>query len=145
MNAHDTLTAEVLLDSPATAGAVSIVEVRLPPRGGGPPLHHHDFDEAFYSPDGEPPVLVGDALHTATAGTATFAPRGVDHTLANCADAPARYLLVSTPGGFERMFKRLRACVDGTEPDEEALLPYPPTVVVGTASPGRSRSSSSMP
>src|SRR3954451_1618489 len=130
MNAHDTLTAEVLLDSPATAGAVSIVEVRLPPRWDGPPLHHHDFDEAFYVLDGELTFLVG-ALHTATAGTATFAPRGVDHTLANCADAPARYLLVSTPGGFERMFKRLRARVDGTEPDEEALRPYPPTVVVG--------------
>jgi quercetin dioxygenase-like cupin family protein len=131
MNAHDTLTAEVLLDSPATAGTVSIVEVRLPPRWDGPPLHHHDFDEAFYVLDGELTFLVGDELHTARPGTATFAPRGVHHTLANCADAPARYLLVSTPGGFERMFKRLRARVDGIEPDAEARLPYPPTIVVG--------------
>jgi mannose-6-phosphate isomerase-like protein (cupin superfamily) len=131
MNPHDSLTAEVLLDSPATAGAVSIVEVRLPARWDGPPLHHHDFDEAFYVLEGELTFLVGDELRTAGAGTVTFAPRGAHHTLANCADAPARYLLVCTPGGFERMFKRLLARATGTEPDEEALRPHPPTTVVG--------------
>jgi mannose-6-phosphate isomerase-like protein (cupin superfamily) len=131
MSHHDTLTAAVLLDSPATAGAVSVIEVALPPRWDGPPLHHHDFDEAFYVLDGELTFMVGDQLREAGPGTMTFAPRGTHHTLANCADVPARYLLTCTPAGFERMFKRLAARVAGTEPDAEALEPFPETVVVG--------------
>jgi mannose-6-phosphate isomerase-like protein (cupin superfamily) len=58
MSHHDTLTAAVLLDSPATAGAVSVIEVALPPRWDGPPLHHHDFDETFYVLDGELTFMV---------------------------------------------------------------------------------------
>lgn len=131
MSHHDTLTAAVLLDSPATAGAVSVIEVALPPRWDGPPLHHHDFDETFYVLDGELTFMVGDQLHGAAPSTLTFAARGTHHTLANRADAPARYLLTCTPPGFERMFKRLAARLAGTEPAPEALQPYPETVVVG--------------
>ena len=103
----------------------------LPPRWEGPPLHHHDFDEAFYVLDGELTFMVGDELRTAGPGTMTFAPRGAHHTLANCAAAPARYLLTCTPAGFERMFSRLAARVAGREPVPEALKPFPETVVVG--------------
>ena len=46
-------------------------------------------------------------------------PGGAIHTLANHSDAPARYLLLCTPGGFERRFD---AAPDG---------PIPETTVVG--------------
>ena len=39
---------------------------------------------------------------TKGAGEVSFAPRNVPHTLANHRDAPARYLLICTPAGFER-------------------------------------------
>ena len=57
---------------------------------------------------------------TAGSGSTTVAPRGIHHTVANASDEPARYLLVCTPGGFERMFSRL-----------EAMRPYPETTMVG--------------
>ena len=41
----------------------------------------------------------------APAGELAFAPRGVPHTLAERSGARARYLLVSTPAGFERLLR----------------------------------------
>ena len=90
MSHHDTLTAAVLLDSPATAGAASVIEVAVPPRWDGPPLHHHDFDETFYVLDGELTFMVGDQLHEAGPSTITFAPRGTHHTLADTAPTHRR-------------------------------------------------------
>ena len=60
-----------------------------------------------------------------------FAPGGATHTFANRSDAPARYLLICTPGGFERYFARLRAQWAGDDPPQWAMQPYPPTTVVG--------------
>ena len=127
MSHHDTIGPQVLLRS-EPAG---IVEIAVPPAWDGPPLHHHDFDEAFYVLEGELTFQLGEELRTARAGTLTWAPRGSVHTFANLADAPARYLLICTPGGFERMFVRLAAKRAGAEPDGDALRPYPETVMVG--------------
>ena len=59
------------------------------------------------------------------------------HTLANLGDAPARYLLVCTPAGFERYFDRIAAQQAGVEPPPEGLKPYPETTVVGPPLSGR--------
>jgi quercetin dioxygenase-like cupin family protein len=79
-----------LLRSEESGGAVSMVDVTAPPRWGGPPLHHHDFDEAIYALDGQLTFQLGDDLLTATRGRFLFAPAGAVHTLANLADEPAR-------------------------------------------------------
>ena len=70
-------------------------------------MHTHDFDEAFYVLEGELIFQVGDALVTKAAGEVSFAPRNVAHTLHS--DAPARYVLVCTPAGFERHWARTAA------------------------------------
>ena len=127
MSHHDTIGPQVLLSS-EPAG---IIEIALPPAWDGPPLHHHDFDEAVYVLEGELTFQLGDELRTAGPGSLTWAPRGSVHTLANLSDASARYLLVCTPGGFERMFARLAARLAGEEPDADALRPYPESVMVG--------------
>jgi mannose-6-phosphate isomerase-like protein (cupin superfamily) len=121
----------VLLRSEQSDDHVSVIEIAAPAGWPGPPLHHHDFDEAFYVLEGELTFQLGDRLVTARAGRLMFAPRGSHHTLANLGDGPARYALVCTPGGFERRFDRLAAERAGVEPPPEALGPYPPTIVVG--------------
>jgi quercetin dioxygenase-like cupin family protein len=131
MSHHDTLTATVRLDSHGTAGVLSVVEITVPPRWDGPPLHYHDFDETFHVLEGDLTFLLGDELRGAPAGSTIFARRGAHHTLANVAAAAARYLLICTPGGFERMFVRLAARKVGVDPPPAALEPYPETVVVG--------------
>ena len=103
------LTTDILLRSEETGGHVSVTEIVVPPHSAGPPLHTHDFDEASYMLEGELTFQVGDALVTKGAGELSFAPRNVAHTLANHSDAPARYLLVCTPAGFERHWARMAA------------------------------------
>jgi quercetin dioxygenase-like cupin family protein len=123
--------ANVLLRSEETDDHVSVTEIVVPPHSAGPPLHTHDFDEAFCVLEGELIFQVDDALVTKGAGELSFAARNVAHTLANHSDAPARYLLVCTPAGFERHWARMAADAAGIEPPEWALQPIPEVTVVG--------------
>jgi len=104
---------------------------RRPAGFGGPPLHHHPFDETFCVLEGTLTFRVEDDYRTATAGDVVFAPRGVAHTFANLSDAPARYLLVCTPAGFEGYFARMAAERAGEEPPAWALVPGPEVTRVG--------------
>jgi len=122
---------DVLLRSEETGGYVSVTEVVVPAHNAGPPLHTHDFDEAFYMLEGELIFQVEDTLVTKSAGELSFAPRNVPHALANQSDAPARYVLVCTPAGFERHWARLAAEAAGVEPPQWALQPIPEVTVVG--------------
>ena len=125
------MDATVLVRTEQSDDRVGIVEVAVPAGWPGPPLHHHAFDEAFYVLEGELTFQLGDDLATAGPGTLTFAPGGSHHTLANLSDAPARYLLVCTPGGFERYFAKLAAEAAGVAPPAEVAKGYPETTVVG--------------
>ncbi|WP_320670669.1 cupin domain-containing protein [Patulibacter defluvii] len=122
---------EILVRSEESDGRVGIVRNALPGRWAGPPLHHHDFDEAFHVLEGELTFQLGDERRTAGPGETVFAPAGSVHTLANLSDRPARYLIVCTPGGFERYFARLAAGIEGREPPAWATDEYPQTIVVG--------------
>ena len=121
----------VLLRSEETGGVVSLVALSSGPGFAGPPLHRHDFDEAFYVLEGELTFQLGEEVFTRGAGQLAFAARNVAHTYANLGDAPARVLLVCTPAGFERYFARMAAERDGVEPPEWALQPIPDVVRVG--------------
>src|SRR5687768_7271856 len=120
----------VLLRSEETGGQVSVTEIVVPPQAG-PPLHKHDFDEAFCMLEGELIFQIDDALVTKGAGEVAFAPRNRPHALANHTNAPARYLLVCTPAGFERHWARAAAEAAGVEPPDWALQPIPEVTVVG--------------
>ena len=121
----------VLLRSEETAGEVSIIALGNSAGRQGPPLHHHDFDEAFYVLEGELTFQLGDELFTRGAGELAFAPRGVAHTYANLSGDDARALLVCTPAGFERYFDRIAAKAAGVDPPPEALGPIPEVTRVG--------------
>ena len=98
----------------------------------GPPLHTHDFDEAFYVLEGELIFQVEEDAHDQGRGRAGPSPRrNVAHALANHSDAPARYVLVCTPAGFERHWARIAADAAGIEPPQWALQPIPEVTVVG--------------
>ena len=57
----------VLLRSEQSGGRVSAIEVEVPARWPGPPLHRHDFDEAFYVLEGELTFQLRDELRSAEA------------------------------------------------------------------------------
>ena len=126
---------DVLLCGEETRGHVSVTDIVVPAHNPGPPLHMHGFDEAFYMLEGELLFQLEDALVTKRAGELFFAPRDVAHALANHSDAPARYVLVCTPAGFERHWALVAAEAAGIDPPEWALQPIPEVTVVGPQIP----------
>jgi quercetin dioxygenase-like cupin family protein len=132
------LRTNILLRGEESGGRMSVVEIVVPADTAGPPLHTHDFDEAFYVLEGALIFQVEDALVTKGAGELSFAPRNVPHALANHSDAPGRYVLVCTPAGFERHWARVAAEAAGVTPPQWALEPIPEVTVVGPqiAAPG---------
>jgi mannose-6-phosphate isomerase-like protein (cupin superfamily) len=125
------LSPNVLLRSEETDGALSVIVNAVPAHWTGPPLHMHDFDETFYVLEGELTFQVRDALITVGAGDLAFAPRNLAHTFSNLSDAPARYVIVCTPAGFERYFARMAAENAGAEPPNWALQGWPEVTRLG--------------
>lgn len=125
------LRTNVLLHGEQSGGHVSMMENVVSARSPGPPLHLHDFDEAFYLLEGELVFQVEDELFTKRAGELAFVPRNVAHALANQTDEDARYLLVCTPAGLERLFARMEAAWRGVEPPDWAMQPPPEVIEVG--------------
>ena len=127
---------DVRLRSEQTKGRLAVIENRVAADFAGPPLHvHPDFDEVFYVLEGELTFQLGDDVFTRQAGELAFAPRGVPHTYTNRSGAPARFVLVCTPAGFERYFARLAAQLGGAALPPEASGPIPEVRVVGPRIP----------
>jgi mannose-6-phosphate isomerase-like protein (cupin superfamily) len=122
---------KVLLPGADSGGRIALMDNVVPARTTGPPLHHHDFDEAFYILAGEATFRLGDELVTRGPGELVWAPRGAHHTFSNSSDADVRWLLICTPAGFERYFQRMAAEEAGVDPPPEALEPWPEVTVVG--------------
>jgi quercetin dioxygenase-like cupin family protein len=122
---------KVLVRSEQSRGRAGIIESVMPAGATGPPLHKHDFDEAFYVLDGELTFLVGGELVKVGAGEMAFAPGGEPHTFTNRSAGDARYLLVCTPAGFEREFARRAARRAGVDPPEWALQEIPSVTRLG--------------
>jgi mannose-6-phosphate isomerase-like protein (cupin superfamily) len=122
---------DVLVRSEQSAGALSVIRIAVGGGWGGPPLHHHDFDETFYVLAGELTFQLDDEIVTARAGDCAFVARNRRHALANPGTEPASYVLTCTPAGFERYFDRLQAEITGTPPPPESPGPIPETIVVG--------------
>ena len=121
----------VLVRGEESSGRLGIVESVMPPGAPGPPLHTHEFDEAFYVLDGAITFHLGGELVRVGAGGHAFAAAGEPHTLANPGAEPARFLIVFTPAGFEREFARRIARRDGVAPPQWALQEIPLVTQVG--------------
>ena len=115
----------VRLDQERTAGSLGLVEQTIPAGYPGPAMHvHPDFDETFYVLSGGIALRIGDDAVVADGGSVAFIPRGVPHTFANPGPAPARMLVLVTPGGFEAYFEALADALTAA-----GGLPEPPELV----------------
>ena len=84
-----------------TGGSLGLIE-ELAPRGSGSPLHIHTReDEWFYVIEGELTFWVGGEVIVAPSGSFVFGPRNIPHTFVVSSNQ-ARFLLGTTPGGFEK-------------------------------------------
>jgi len=92
----------VLVDGAETDGRFSLVDMIEVPAGHMPPLHvHRDHEEGFYVLEGGVTLhLPGEELRLGP-GDFVLAPRGVPHSY-RVGDRPARWLVSTSPAGFER-------------------------------------------
>ena len=104
----------------STGGQLAIIEVTEPP-GMEAPLHvHHNEDEGFYVLAGRVSLYLPGRRIDSQPGDFVLAPRGVPHAY-RVGDAPARWLVTSTPAGFER-FVAAVAQLDELDPETLAAV-----------------------
>lgn len=63
--------------------------------GGYAEMHRHSFPQAFFVIEGDGEVEIGNQRHPLSAGTAYFAPAGVEHRAANLGPQPLKVLVFS--------------------------------------------------
>lgn len=103
-----------------SGGSLAIVEQQIPPGAESPWHVHRTQDESFYVLDGKLTVIVGQQRWTLGPGDYAFGPREVPHGFRVEGDAPARLLLICTPGaGFDRFIH------DASEPATTPGFPPP--------------------
>jgi mannose-6-phosphate isomerase-like protein (cupin superfamily) len=99
----------ILATSETTDGKYGLVDIVEVAAGDMPPLHvHHGQDEGFLLLDGELSLFLPDREIDLHPGEFVLAPRGVPHTY-QVGDAPARWLVLSLPAGFERFVAEVAA------------------------------------
>ncbi len=94
-----------LCEANATGNAWSLMEVTMP-RGSGPPLHAHDWDEAYYIIEGEVQFTVGVQSVLTTLGDFVYTPAGVSHAF-HGASARSRVLILDVPAHAAKFFKEV--------------------------------------
>ncbi len=84
-----------------TGSAFGLIE-QFAPVGPASPYHvHRAEDESFYVLEGELEFVSGEQRVTRGPGSFVFLPRDVPHGFAVAGKSPARFLILTTPGGFE--------------------------------------------
>jgi mannose-6-phosphate isomerase-like protein (cupin superfamily) len=114
----DVLGAPIIIKSAGRKDQLFFADHPVPP-GYGVPLHvHEDEDELFYILEGEITLDNADGgSATARPGVFVHLPRGVPHGFRNLTAAPARMIVVTTPGGaLEGVFRGLDAAIRGEQP-----------------------------
>jgi quercetin dioxygenase-like cupin family protein len=113
--------ATVVLSQDQTGGLLTVIEVRSPPGGGFPFLHHHPGAKTFVGlegtydihgeTEGEPVVL------TVCTGTTVHVPSGALHAYANVSGTEGRMLtLIHGPNEVEAFVREVGTPVEDTAP-----------------------------
>jgi quercetin dioxygenase-like cupin family protein len=95
-----------LCESESTAKAFSLMEVVLP-LDAGPPLHDHDWDEAYYVTRGEVEFTIGTETITVQEGDFIYAPGGTLHGFHGISAEAARMLIFDAPAHAGSFFKEV--------------------------------------
>ena len=95
------LTVRSLVDSTASHGTHTVIEVTVPPGAQVPAPHSHDsFEETFIGVAGDLTVTIEGAEHRLGPGDALSITHGEIHGFHNDSDADARFLGIAAPGVF---------------------------------------------
>ena len=102
-----------------SGGALSALEVTIPPKTLVKPHNHSREDEFTVVLAGTVGARVGDRVVEAGPGASMVKPRGIPHAMWNAAPEPARVLEVLSPGGLEDYFEELAPALRAKVPAAE--------------------------
>ncbi len=112
---------EIKLHADACGGALSVFEITAGPGDGIPPHVHTHEDEMFYVIEGEVEFDDAGTLTLGAPGTFAFLPRGRAHAWFVRGERPARLLLMTSPGTFNRFFAELATPLGQTRPMPDVI------------------------
>ena len=105
------------LGAAQTRGLFAFAEAIVPPDGGPPPHIHRREDEMFFILDGQFAFTLADRTYPGSHGDAFYLPKGIVHTFKNFGGRPGRFLVGTTPCGFERFIPEAGCpCTDRSAP-----------------------------
>ncbi|HEV3230164.1 MAG TPA: cupin domain-containing protein [Solirubrobacteraceae bacterium] len=110
---------EVMVSSDEAGGALTIMQMTMPP-GMGPPPHTHPGGESVYVMDGTLRYHIDGETFEGSAGTMFHIPEGTMENFEPTGDKPLRVLVSYTPGGIDKFF------AEAGEPAQSRELPPPP-------------------
>jgi quercetin dioxygenase-like cupin family protein len=106
------VSVRVLAGSAETDDAWSLFEYAAEPGFSGPEPHWHDeMIEGCYILEGAVDFEIDGEERRAGPGEFVFVPRRTVHTFSVNSDAPARFLIPVSPGGFEGYFAELEELI----------------------------------
>ena len=104
-----------------TGGAFDYFTVEVAPHGG-PPLHvHHNQGETIHVLNGRFNVRIGEELFELDEGGFAYLPSKVPHAFLNLTDAPAKIIVVYTPGGGHHFYEQLGPATRNGTPDRAVV------------------------
>ena len=116
---------KILLSSKDSGGQFSLIEGLMPPGGDGGLHLHTNEDESMHLLEGELEVTIGERKFLLSSGESYFAPRNIPHRLRNLSQAPARSLVLRTPGGFDAFISQAGIrLMGGLTPPVELPTPH---------------------
>jgi mannose-6-phosphate isomerase-like protein (cupin superfamily) len=100
-----------------TSGKLLVMEVTVPPGGGPPVLHRHEYSEVFLFQDGEFEVsTVGENYAPSTfrvgAGDTVSIPSMAWHNFKNVGESPGRFIAVHSPAVMEDFMREIGRQID---------------------------------
>ena len=107
----------LLVTADLTGGAMSVMEITMPPQTASAPHIHERDDETFLIVEGTMTFRSGGRVERVSAGGRLHLPRGSRHVFANEGQSTARAITVLVPGGLEKF---LRAAVAPDRPRDAA-------------------------
>ena len=105
----------VKVSSEESGGAFTLLDNINPAGTFLPPHVHAREDETFYVLEGEMEFHVEGQILRGGPGTTVFLPRAVPHAFKVVSSTPARVLVLTSPGGFERCMEELSTLADPSD------------------------------
>jgi mannose-6-phosphate isomerase-like protein (cupin superfamily) len=111
-----------------TSGKLLVLEVTVPPGGGPPVLHRHEYSEVFLFQEGEFEVSTVDENYAPSTvrvvtGDTVAIPSMVWHNFKNVGEAQGKFTAVHSPAVMEDFMREIGRQID--DRDEPHQLPAP--------------------